>query len=80
MWCGGEIPDTESARTFATPPGRIFVANNEIIPLPAGSAWVICGGDCPELPEEAEVFYRTIGWETNPRSNKGKPRKKGKTL
>lgn len=78
MWCGNPIPDTESARTFATPPNRVFVANGQVVSLPEGCGWVICGEHCPELPPNAVVFYRKIGWEVNPNSTKRK--KKVKTL
>jgi hypothetical protein len=50
VWCGEDIPMTETARTTATPPNHV--------PLPAGSAWVICGEKCKVLPEDAVVFYR----------------------
>lgn len=61
-FCKKSIPDTETARTFETPPDRGD--------LPVGSAWVICGEDCPDLPKGAEVFYRQIGFVTA--SGKGK--------
>lgn len=48
--CGTDIPEAETARTTATPPGQV--------PLPPGSAWVICGEKCPNLPPNATVFYR----------------------
>lgn len=48
--CKGDIPADETARTTATPPDQV--------PLPAGSAWVICGERCPKLPPGAVVFYR----------------------
>jgi hypothetical protein len=50
IFCGGDIPEAETARTTETPPGQV--------PLPPGCAWVVCGENCPELPQGAQVFYR----------------------
>ena len=55
--CKKPVPIWETARTFVPPDGYDV--------MPTGVGFVICGEECPALPEGAEVFYRRLGyaWE-----------------